>query len=141
MWKIYFIFYCIINLTLIIILNNFNIYYLNQLFSINIKNFLIKIIIYINLLSLGGLPPFIGFFPKFLIIKKIIILNIYYLIILVIIFSLIIIFFYLRLIYSSFLFNLLTIKIISKNFFLKSSLSMLRFINNFLLMILLILYF
>nr|YP_010242201.1 NADH dehydrogenase subunit 2 [Leiometopon simyrides]QTI83240.1 NADH dehydrogenase subunit 2 [Leiometopon simyrides] len=86
-----------------------NMYFINQLF-INNMNFFIKINLLINFLSLGGLPPFIGFFPKWMIINFLINNNMYLLTFIFIMMSLIMLFFYIRITYSSLMFNYLKMK-------------------------------
>lgn len=104
-WIIYFLFYCFLSISIVLIFNNFKIFNFNQIFSFfNFKN-LIKTLIFIPLLSLGGLPPFLGFFPKWIIINYLITINYFFLLILLIYFTLITLYFYLRLSYSSFLLN------------------------------------
>jgi NADH:ubiquinone oxidoreductase subunit 2 (subunit N) len=46
------------------IIKPFNISFVNQVIMVNEKLKLKKFIIFISLLSLGGLPPFLGFLPK-----------------------------------------------------------------------------
>nr|YP_010449401.1 NADH dehydrogenase subunit 2 [Agrotis tokionis]UTT74642.1 NADH dehydrogenase subunit 2 [Agrotis tokionis] len=98
-----------------------NMYFINQLF-INNMNFFIKINLLINFLSLGGLPPFIGFFPKWIIINFLINNNMYLLTFIFIMMSLIMLFFYIRISYSAFMFNYLKMKwfkiFIKNNYFL-----------------------
>nr|YP_010417073.1 NADH dehydrogenase subunit 2 [Lacera noctilio]USC54660.1 NADH dehydrogenase subunit 2 [Lacera noctilio] len=86
-----------------------NMFYINQLF-INNMNPLIKINLLINFLSLGGLPPFIGFFPKWIIINFLIMNQMYFLTFILIMMSLILLFFYIRIIYSTFMFNYMKMK-------------------------------
>nr|YP_010326973.1 NADH dehydrogenase subunit 2 [Eucarta virgo]UNP54233.1 NADH dehydrogenase subunit 2 [Eucarta virgo] len=86
-----------------------NLFYMNQLF-INNMNFFIKINLLINFLSLGGLPPFIGFFPKWIIINFLINNNLYLLVFIFIMMSLIMLFFYIRITYSAFMFNYFKMK-------------------------------
>lgn len=104
-WKIYFIFYCFLSISIIFLFNSLKIFNLNQIFSSFNFKFLIKSVIFIPLLSLGGLPPFLGFFPKWLIIDILINLNIFFLLIIIINFTLITLYFYLRISYSAFLLN------------------------------------
>jgi len=104
-WKIYFIFYFFLTISIIFILNNFKIFNLNQIFTLSIKNKTQKLIISIPLLSLGGLPPFLGFFPKWITIENIIFENFFWLIFLIVNFTLITLYFYIRISYSSFLIN------------------------------------
>nr|YP_010429022.1 NADH dehydrogenase subunit 2 [Mimathyma nycteis]USO21444.1 NADH dehydrogenase subunit 2 [Mimathyma nycteis] len=109
LWMIYFIFYSFFISFLCFMFYISNIFYLNQLFNYNL-NFLIKISIMINFLSLGGLPPFLGFFPKWLIINYLLINN---LIIITLIFtmtSLIILFIYIRISYTSLMFYSIKLK-------------------------------
>nr|YP_010305117.1 NADH dehydrogenase subunit 2 [Imosca coreana]ULR87026.1 NADH dehydrogenase subunit 2 [Imosca coreana] len=98
-----------------------NMYFINQLF-INNMNFLIKINLMINFLSLGGLPPFIGFFPKWIIINFLINSKMYLLIFIFMMTSLIMLFFYIRISYSAFMFNYLKLKwfkiFIKNNYFM-----------------------
>nr|UYO79370.1 NADH dehydrogenase subunit 2 [Cheumatopsyche sp. XG-2022] len=74
-----------------------NLTYLNQLYSIKNNNFFIFMIL-INLLSLGGLPPFLGFISKWLISIFFIQIN-SLIILLIIMFSLINLFYYIQLFY------------------------------------------
>nr|YP_009740485.1 NADH dehydrogenase subunit 2 [Athetis pallidipennis]QID03224.1 NADH dehydrogenase subunit 2 [Athetis pallidipennis] len=98
-----------------------NMYFINQLF-INNMNFFIKINLLINFLSLGGLPPFIGFFPKWIIINFLINNNMYLMIFIFVMMSLIMLFFYIRISYSAFMFNYMKMKwfkiYIKNNYFL-----------------------
>nr|YP_009169958.1 NADH dehydrogenase subunit 2 [Polypedilum vanderplanki]ALD88418.1 NADH dehydrogenase subunit 2 [Polypedilum vanderplanki] len=104
-WIIYFLFYSFLSISIILIFNNFKIFNLNQIFSfLNFKN-LIKTMIFFPFLSLGGLPPFIGFFPKWIIIEFLISINYFFMLFLMIYFTLITLYFYLRISYSSFLLN------------------------------------
>nr|YP_003204825.1 NADH dehydrogenase subunit 2 [Macrogyrus oblongus]ACO92538.1 NADH dehydrogenase subunit 2 [Macrogyrus oblongus] len=100
MWTIYFTIYCIITISMIILLNKFNIYYLKQLFSSFFSNFFMKMMILFNMLSLGGLPPFLGFLPKWIIIQYLS-SNYSYLILWMILMTLITLYFYLRITYMS----------------------------------------
>lgn len=104
-WKIYFIFYCFLSITIIFLFNRLKVFNLNQIFSSFNFKFLIKTVIFIPLLSLGGLPPFLGFFPKWLVIDLLISLNIFFLLIIIINLTLITLYFYLRISYSAFLLN------------------------------------
>lgn len=102
-WSIYFCFYTILSLILLLIFNQFQLNHLNQTFSIPTPNLNLKLILFINLLSLGGLPPFIGFFPKWILIQTIVGRQLYFLIVLIVITTLITLFFYLRIAYTAFL--------------------------------------
>nr|WAB70229.1 NADH dehydrogenase subunit 2 [Athyma zeroca] len=103
LWFIYFIFYSIFSFIMCFLFYIINIFYINQLFFFNM-NFLIKISIMINFLSLGGLPPFLGFFPKWLVINFLLNNNFFIISFVFIMTSLILLFVYIRIIYSSLLF-------------------------------------
>nr|YP_010191515.1 NADH dehydrogenase subunit 2 [Puliciphora borinquenensis]QZL38250.1 NADH dehydrogenase subunit 2 [Puliciphora borinquenensis] len=106
----YFLFYSFFQFTIILFLNNSNLFNLNQLFNYSINSSSFKIIIFFNFLSLGGLPPFLGFFPKWMIIQAL--MESYSLMVLfiLIMFSMITVFFYLRMSFSSLLINSLAQK-------------------------------
>lgn len=104
-WNFYFIVYTLINFSLIFLFNNFKIFYINQLFSLFITSYLIKFIFIINFLSLGGLPPFLGFIPKWIVIQSLSSLNQFILIFIIITITLITLYFYLRISFSAFILN------------------------------------
>nr|AYW52285.1 NADH dehydrogenase subunit 2 [Lebiini sp. 2 ACP-2013] len=100
LWLIYFIIYSFISITLIIIFNTFNIFYLKQMYIFMNMSYMIKFMLLLNMLSLGGLPPFLGFFPKWMIIQYLS-TNYMYLLLFMIMMTLITLFFYLRISYTS----------------------------------------
>nr|QLA74182.1 NADH dehydrogenase subunit 2 [Laelia suffusa]UEV86547.1 NADH dehydrogenase subunit 2 [Laelia suffusa] len=104
LWLLYFLIYSFMISIMCFLFNMLNMYFINQLFTNNI-NPLIKINMMINFLSLGGLPPFIGFFPKWIIINYLINNQYFLMTFIMIMMSLIILFFYIRIIYSSLMFN------------------------------------
>uniref|UniRef100_UPI003003601D NADH dehydrogenase subunit 2 n=1 Tax=Chilo infuscatellus TaxID=236790 RepID=UPI003003601D len=109
LWIFYFVFYCMLISIMCFMFYMLNLYFINQLFFINF-NYLIKLNLLINFLSLGGLPPFIGFFPKWIIINSLLNNNLILINFILIMSSLIMLFFYIRIIYSSFMFNYLKLK-------------------------------
>uniref|UniRef100_A0AAU7NI63 NADH-ubiquinone oxidoreductase chain 2 n=1 Tax=Solus drepanoides TaxID=3090975 RepID=A0AAU7NI63_9NEOP len=120
LWIFYFTLYSFLISIMCFFFHNLNMFFINQLFINNIPP-LIKMNILINFLSLGGLPPFLGFFPKWIMINFLMLNNFFLLTFLFIMMSLIIIFFYIRIIYSCFLFNypkMKWMKIYFKNNFL-----------------------
>nr|NP_852163.1 NADH dehydrogenase subunit 2 [Lepidopsocidae sp. RS-2001]AAP44715.1 NADH dehydrogenase subunit 2 [Lepidopsocidae sp. RS-2001] len=110
---LYFLIYSFINFTLIMIFNNFFLFYINQSYFILYKK--MNIFLFLSLLSLGGLPPLLGFFPKWLIIEKMMYSNLYMLNFILILTSLITIFYYLQISFSSILLLKLENKIIMNN--------------------------
>jgi len=104
-WLIYFLFYSFLSFILTFIFNIFKLFHLNQLFSWFVSRKILKFSLFINFLSLGGLPPFLGFLPKWLVIQQLTLCNQYFLLTLIIISTLITLFFYLRICYSAFILN------------------------------------
>nr|YP_010238965.1 NADH dehydrogenase subunit 2 [Megalinus hunanensis]QTE20680.1 NADH dehydrogenase subunit 2 [Megalinus hunanensis] len=105
-WLHYFIIYFIISINIIIIFYANNIFYLKQLFVSFNKNFMIKLFFILNFLSLGGLPPFLGFFPKWITIQNLVENNFIMLSLIMIILTLIILYYYMRITFSSLMINL-----------------------------------
>nr|YP_011002841.1 NADH dehydrogenase subunit 2 [Trichopoda pennipes]WPQ70558.1 NADH dehydrogenase subunit 2 [Trichopoda pennipes]WPQ70583.1 NADH dehydrogenase subunit 2 [Trichopoda pennipes] len=105
MWMTYFLFYSFLTFSMILMFKMFKIYHLNQLFSLSFNSKILKYFIFINLLSLGGLPPFLGFLPKWLIIQSLSMNNQFFLMTFMVLMTLITLFFYLRLCYTTFMLN------------------------------------
>uniref|UniRef100_A0AAN0LHD6 NADH-ubiquinone oxidoreductase chain 2 n=1 Tax=Teucriogethes sp. TaxID=3123426 RepID=A0AAN0LHD6_9CUCU len=95
-WVMYFMIYSLISINIILILKNLNVYYLKQLFNSMNNNNMIKILFSFNFLSLGGIPPFLGFIPKWLTINFMIMNNMYIISTILIIFTLMTLYFYIR---------------------------------------------
>uniref|UniRef100_A0AAU7BA30 NADH-ubiquinone oxidoreductase chain 2 n=1 Tax=Pallidoplectron sp. TaxID=3143696 RepID=A0AAU7BA30_9ORTH len=117
LWLTYFMIYSFLTITLTFIFNSFKIFHINQSYaSMNNMN-LIKFMLFINLLSLGGLPPFLGFLPKWIIIQSMVELNHHFTILIMVIMTLITLFYYLRLTFSAFLISYTEFKwIVSTNY-------------------------
>nr|AEE98126.1 NADH dehydrogenase subunit 2 [Blepharicera ostensackeni] len=105
LWLSYFIMYCFLTFSIVSIFNLFKLYYLNQLFSIMNNSTLIKFSMFTSLLSLGGLPPFLGFIPKWLVIQALTKNELIWLMTLMVSLTLITLYFYMRIFYSSALMN------------------------------------
>lgn len=125
LWKIYFSLYSFLSFSIIYIFIINKIFNFNQFFSLFFKNLNLKLILSLNLLSLGGLPPFLGFFPKWLIIEIIIFSNFLLILFFLISFSLITLYFYIRICYTSLIinfnkinFNIFYFSQIKNNFFI-----------------------
>lgn len=93
-WVVYFVIYRTILSSIIISIKEINIKNINQLF--NKKNNTKNIFVSLSILSIAGLPPFSGFFIKFIIIITIIQTTFKFILIPLILSSLIRLFFYLR---------------------------------------------
>nr|QVM79218.1 NADH dehydrogenase subunit 2 [Dorcasomus pinheyi] len=104
-WLVYFLTYSTISINIVLIFHYFNIFFLKQLFNSFNYNKTLKFFFILNFLSLGGLPPFLGFFPKWLTINNLIQNNFYVISLLLIMFTLITLFFYLRITFSTIIIN------------------------------------
>nr|AML25994.1 NADH dehydrogenase subunit 2 [Staphylinidae sp. BMNH 1274240] len=97
----YFLMYTFLSISIIWMFNYLNIFYIKELiYSIN-KTFMFKFLFIFNFMSLGGLPPFIGFMPKWLTIQFLMYENNIMISFLMILLTLLTLFYYLRIIYSS----------------------------------------
>nr|QZI85899.1 NADH dehydrogenase subunit 2 [Aromia bungii] len=104
-WTIYFLIYSLISINIILIFNKLNIFFLKQMFSSSNPNKTMKFFLIMNFLSLGGLPPFLGFLPKWLTVNNLVINNFFFLSSCLIILTLITLFFYLRMTFTSMIMN------------------------------------
>nr|YP_009441002.1 NADH dehydrogenase subunit 2 [Tagiades litigiosa]ARJ31549.1 NADH dehydrogenase subunit 2 [Tagiades vajuna] len=109
LWLLYFLLYSFLVSIMCFLFYIMNVYFINQLFMFNM-NFSFKFFLLINFLSLGGLPPLLGFFPKWMIINFMILNKFFIISFIFIMMSLITLFFYIRIIYSCLLFNYLKLK-------------------------------
>nr|AND96577.1 NADH deshydrogenase subunit 2 [Oniticellus egregius] len=100
-WMYYFLTYFIITFNIVIIMKIFNIFQLNQLFNFLNKHPFIKFFFMLNFASLGGLPPFLGFLPKWLTIQMLIKMHLFSLALVILIMTLLTLFFYMRIMYSN----------------------------------------
>nr|AML25968.1 NADH dehydrogenase subunit 2 [Staphylinidae sp. BMNH 1274226] len=99
-WMMYFLIYMFMLMNIIYIFNMFNIFYIKQLIKINLSLYL-KMLILLNFFNMGGLPPFIGFLPKWLTIQSLINFNFKPLMTIMVILTLFTLFYYTRLMMSS----------------------------------------
>nr|QIV24640.1 NADH dehydrogenase subunit 2 [Brephilydia jejuna] len=104
-WFMYFVIYTIITVNIIILFYYSNVFFLKQLFSSFNQNKTLKFFFVMNFLSLGGLPPFLGFFPKWLTINNLVENNFLVLSVILIISTLITLYFYLRVTFSTLVLN------------------------------------
>merc|ERR1712027_229155 len=88
----------------------YNYYNFNIFLQINRINFFDKVILTVIFISLGGIPPILGFLIKFIILKIIFLHENLFIIILIIFSSLILLYYYLSRIYY-FLINMPRLKI------------------------------
>nr|URH16444.1 NADH dehydrogenase subunit 2 [Kalotermitidae sp. A SH-2022a] len=102
LWALYFTIYSLLTSAVVTITKTFNISFVNQLMTTSGKKS-IKFLLFTSLLSLGGLPPFIGFLPKWTVIQTLIANNLIFIMTVMVITSLATLYYYLRMCYSSFM--------------------------------------
>lgn len=132
--KLYLLIYFYLIILIIRIIKLINLKYLSEIYNLKINNIFIKLFFFSNFLSLGGLPPFLGFFPKILIIIKI---NNSLIIFLLVTFTLLLLFIYFRIILVIFLLNSIKINNLIDNFKKKKINKLIKFslLNNLILLI------
>nr|QXE46443.1 NADH dehydrogenase subunit 2 [Cephalcia yanqingensis] len=105
LWNLYFLLYSLMNLMMISLFNLLKIFHINQSYSINNIKPLMKFMMMLNILSLGGLPPFLGFMPKWMTLKIMLLNNMILMSLMMTIMSLITLFYYLQINFSSLMLN------------------------------------
>nr|UAM91021.1 NADH dehydrogenase subunit 2 [Holotrichia niponensis] len=103
LWLYYFVIYSLISMNIIFALKIFNIFHQKKLFILMNFDYLTKFFFILNFLSLGGLPPFLGFFPKWLTIQSLIEKQMFLLSALMIVMTLMTLYFYLRITFTTLL--------------------------------------
>nr|YP_010564493.1 NADH dehydrogenase subunit 2 [Pilumnopeus makianus]UZA47108.1 NADH dehydrogenase subunit 2 [Pilumnopeus makianus] len=97
MWMMYFIFYVMISSSIVVLFYIMQAFTITQLLNSNFNSPIWKLTIPLNFLSLGGLPPFTGFLPKWIMIQTMVMNHMFILLFLLLFTSLITLYFYLRL--------------------------------------------
>nr|WMY23975.1 NADH dehydrogenase subunit 2 [Trinervitermes geminatus] len=103
LWMVYFAIYSTLALTVVSAIKLSGTSFINQTMLTNKETTLMKFMMFTSLLSLGGLPPFLGFLPKWIIIQAMITNNMAPLATIVVVTSLITLYYYLKISYSSFM--------------------------------------
>nr|AQP29299.1 NADH dehydrogenase subunit 2 [Amitermes sp. A TB-2017] len=103
LWMVYFMIYSTLALTVVSAIKLSGMSFINQTMMTNKENKLMKFMMFTSLLSMGGLPPFLGFLPKWIVIQAMIVNNMTPLATIVVVTSLITLYYYLKISYSSFM--------------------------------------
>nr|YP_010022233.1 NADH dehydrogenase subunit 2 [Fistulobalanus albicostatus]QOL12336.1 NADH dehydrogenase subunit 2 [Fistulobalanus albicostatus] len=130
LWMNYFVIYSIMSFIMCFSFWFFNLNFFSQLTLI--KDLNSKFIIFINLLSLGGLPPLLGFLPKWM--AMMVISSNFPILVILILSSLITLYFYVRLCFSTFTLYFQSMiwfqkNKSQKNFFILSILTLFSFVG------------
>nr|AVN67827.1 NADH dehydrogenase subunit 2 [Ischnoptera sp. B084] len=103
LWLTYFMIYSTLTMSIICIINPFQTSFINQTFTMDNDMPVKKFMLFTSLLSLGGLPPFLGFLPKWMVITMMVKSSMTLLVTIMVVSSLITLYYYLRMSYSSFI--------------------------------------
>nr|AQP28917.1 NADH dehydrogenase subunit 2 [Dicuspiditermes sp. 2 TB-2017] len=103
LWIVYFMIYSTLALAVVSAIKLSGVSFINQTMMTNKETTMTKFMMFTSLLSLGGLPPFLGFVPKWIVIQSMIANNMAPLATIVVVTSLITLYYYLKISYSSFL--------------------------------------
>nr|UFZ13164.1 NADH dehydrogenase subunit 2 [Neochauliodes meridionalis] len=114
MWITYYIFYVILSSIIVMFFQSFSLFFMNQMYSMNMNPYM-KFMMMTNMLSLGGLPPFLGFMPKLLVINLLSSNQMYFMIFFMVMLTLITLFYYLRVTYSAFMLMYPSLKWLDNN--------------------------
>nr|WSP02121.1 NADH dehydrogenase subunit 2 [Gesonula punctifrons] len=100
-WELYFIIYSTLSVILVMMFKKMNIFMINQIYLNSNMSPEIKYIMMLTLLSIGGLPPFLGFLPKWLVIQSLIEMGLSTVTIIMVVLTTITLYYYMRISFSS----------------------------------------
>nr|QPN54154.1 NADH dehydrogenase subunit 2 [Holotrichia sp. NS-2020] len=129
LWLYYFVIYSVITVNIIFAMKIFNIFHQKQLFISMNFNYLMKFFFILNFLSLGGLPPFLGFLPKWITVQTLIKNQMFLMSTLMIIMTLMTLYFYLRVTFTTLLLKTNEISFFNQMPLNKSFMLMVNFIS------------
>lgn len=118
-WLLYFLVYSAISFSVVILFHFRQTFHFNHLINNASSRSAIKLVMFISLLSLGGLPPFTGFIPKWIVIQQLCWSSNFLLLLVLLGSSLFTLFYYLRIMLRS-----LVLRSLKSKWAIKSSLMM-----------------
>nr|YP_009562016.1 NADH dehydrogenase subunit 2 [Stenocatantops splendens]YP_009988386.1 NADH dehydrogenase subunit 2 [Stenocatantops mistshenkoi]QAU54111.1 NADH dehydrogenase subunit 2 [Stenocatantops splendens]QNM39685.1 NADH dehydrogenase subunit 2 [Stenocatantops mistshenkoi]QON98869.1 NADH dehydrogenase subunit 2 [Stenocatantops splendens] len=101
MWEIYFVIYSLMSLILVLIFKQMNLFFMNQIYTAKNMKTEIKFMMFLSLLSLGGLPPFLGFLPKWIIMQSLVENNMAIMVSIMVVLTTITLYYYMRISFSA----------------------------------------
>uniref|UniRef100_UPI0030024026 NADH dehydrogenase subunit 2 n=1 Tax=Limassolla fasciata TaxID=3019671 RepID=UPI0030024026 len=110
MWAVYFFMYSILLLMMTTLMINFSVIYINQIILTNNK-MSSNILIWMIMLSMGGMPPLVGFSIKYMVLQAMINTKMYLTLSIMILTSLIMMMVYLRMTFISMMNSSISLKI------------------------------
>uniref|UniRef100_A0AAU8AU31 NADH-ubiquinone oxidoreductase chain 2 n=1 Tax=Pyrocoelia amplissima TaxID=370598 RepID=A0AAU8AU31_9COLE len=118
-WLMYFLIYAITTINMTMIFNLSGSFFLSQMNLIWNFNPMIKLFFLLNLFSMAGIPPFIGFLPKWLTIQAMVYSELYLISVIMMMMTLIMIYVYLMMIMSSMTLSITNSNWMNSNSFMK----------------------
>nr|QJQ37701.1 NADH dehydrogenase subunit 2 [Matrona basilaris] len=100
-WMLYFTLYSTVTIVTVTIFWSMSIFHMSQIMNKKMES-KTKIVLFSSILSLGGMPPFTGFIPKWIMIQNMISSENYIMIMIMVMSTLITLYAYLRMSYSAF---------------------------------------
>nr|YP_008144589.1 NADH dehydrogenase subunit 2 [Shirakiacris shirakii]AGI51644.1 NADH dehydrogenase subunit 2 [Shirakiacris shirakii] len=100
-WELYFIIYSLLSLIMVLLFKSMNLFFMNQIYSASNMKTEIKFMMFLSLLSLGGLPPFLGFLPKWIVMQSLIENNMTILMTIMVMLTTITLYYYMRISFSA----------------------------------------
>nr|UEK75814.1 NADH dehydrogenase subunit 2 [Coptotettix longtanensis] len=122
-WIWYFLIYSLLTMIISMSMKNSNINLINEMFIVNNNNKMDKLNSAISFLSLGGMPPFIGFMPKWMLIQEMMQKCMYSVSVTLIMSSTVTLYFYMKMFLSAGLLSLKENKWTKNNFTIKNKTS------------------
>nr|YP_009328069.1 NADH dehydrogenase subunit 2 [Euborellia arcanum]APD14843.1 NADH dehydrogenase subunit 2 [Euborellia arcanum] len=102
MWGLYFFIYVILTGGLVILFYFSGSYYMVHLYQNMMGDISYKLTLSLGILSLGGLPPLLGFLPKWVMVEVLILNGYFLMVFFMVMLTLISLYFYLRMVWSFF---------------------------------------
>nr|AIR76491.1 NADH dehydrogenase subunit 2 [Eozubovskya planicaudata] len=100
-WELYFIIYSLLSLIMVLLFKQMNLFSSNQIYSSTNMKTETKFMMFLSLLSLGGLPPFLGFLPKWMVMSSLVENNMTAMMTIMVMFSTITLYYYMRISFSA----------------------------------------
>nr|YP_010693407.1 NADH dehydrogenase subunit 2 [Gonopsis coccinea]WCB99289.1 NADH dehydrogenase subunit 2 [Gonopsis coccinea] len=127
-WMIYFIIYSMMNMIICLNFMNNKVYFMNQMNEMNM-NKTEKINLFLMMMSMGGMPPLIGFLPKWITIQFMMNQKEVFIILIMVMFSMVTLMYYMRIMISMIISSNITIKWNKSNKYNKSMMMASMMIN------------
>nr|YP_009740745.1 NADH dehydrogenase subunit 2 [Fruhstorferiola omei]QID03720.1 NADH dehydrogenase subunit 2 [Fruhstorferiola omei] len=100
-WEMYFIIYSLLSMIMVLLFKQMNLFFLNQIYSSTNMKTEIKFMMFLSLLSLGGLPPFLGFLPKWIVMQSLVENNMTIMMTIMVMLTMITLYYYMRISFSA----------------------------------------